>query len=671
MDKKNKFYKKDIKWLDYLIFFLLIILCYYNILIHPQIYYDDTINVFSFDLIGDGLNIHSIINALKFHIGGYRPLSYLTFYLNHYFFNGEIHSFFIVNVTIHYINTIIFFHIALKLTGNRKLSFFTALFWAVSPVNLFGVSYLVQRMTALMTMFGAIGTLYYLKWEEKRQINNLLLALFFVILATLSKENGVLFIAFFITHYYVKNGTKKDILELYITGLLFLLFWYLFCKYYFISDFIEKGTSPIERFLTEFRILIFYIKNIIFPNVNEIFLFIDFEKSKGLFNPITTFFSLFFLLILLIIAYLSVKKDNIITIGILGFFLFHIIESTFPPLLRAFYHRNYVASFFIILAFVRLLFYLTPRIRYILLILLIVNSIWITTTHNLRWQYKTFYIKLNYKNFPECIDGKVSYAIVLEKEGKLKEALELYLELLKTNQKTLSLIEIVNIFQKLGYNKEAIALANIQPHKDPQLLKILGYAYIETGNLNKGLKLFSQSIEKSFSMTKLLEYTSVLYDYDFYDKIVFAIEQYQNKIKNLSRINNEIISQLFNYKIKVSKLLLLKIECKIRIGLINNLEQDIKFLKDFGIYNPNVDFYIKALLNIQNKQYLEAIKHLNKIKIKEINNLQLFLNYKKTILLLCIYDRLGEEEKFKKLIEKYSTNTIIYDRLWRELDKCY
>ncbi|GEM_PF-3212296 len=670
MVKKKNFFNKDLTSLDYFIFLIAILICYYNTLLHPQIYYDDFVNIFSFKLVGDGFNLHSILNALKFHVGGFRPISYLSFYLNHHIFNGEIHSFIAVNVIIHYINTIIFFHIALKLTDNRKLSFFAALFWAVSPVNLFAVSYLVQRMTSLMAMFGGIGTVYYLKWEEKRDVKYLILAILFVILSTLSKESGVLFLGLFLVHYYVKNGDKKDILTLYITGFLFLVFWYFFCKNYFITGYIRRGTSPLERFFTEFRVLVFYIKNILIPFNKDIFLFIDFKASRGLFHPITTFFSLLLLLFLFAISIFSVKKDRVITLGILGFFLFHSIESTFPPLLRVFFHRNYIASFFLILAFAKIIFYLKPFFRYFVFSILILNAMWATMFHNLKWQYKTYYTELNYKSFPQSIDAETTYALSIEKQGKYQEALKLYLELLKTYNRTWPFIETVNIFQKSGFNKEAIAIANIQPEKDPEILRILGHAYGDMGDMEKAIDLFEKSLNKSFSAQKLLEFLDLLYRNEMYDKIVFETEKYQKKLKAHST-KNKILSYIFNSKIFVSKIMLIKIECKIRINLEKFIKKDIKFLKIYGIYNKKVEDYINALIDIRNKKYNRAIETLKKIRFKKMDNFSFFLNFKRTVFLLCLYDKIDKRKEFENLIEKYSKNPIIYSKIWRDLDKCY
>ena len=655
---------------EYLIFFVAIALGYYNVVLRPQIYYDDYVNIFSFRLLGNGFNLHSLINSMKITTGGFRPLSYLSFYLNHYLSHGNLKSFIAVNVIIHFFNTIIFYKIALKLTKDRQISFFTALFWAIAPVNLFAVSYLVQRMTSLMAFFGGIAILFYLDWEESKNSKKLFLALFLVALSTLSKESGILFLGFFIVHYYIKNGKKKEINILYIVGILFLIFLYLFSANYFAPEYAKKSWTPIQRFLTETRVLVFYLQNIIFPLEKNIYLFADLKPSANLFTPITTLFSSVFLVFLLVISYLTRKKDKILAICILSFFLFHLLESTFLPLYRVFFHRNYVASFFIILATVNLIFKIKSPLKNILLAVLILNSLWITITHNLKWIYKPYYIEKNYQYYPDNTVSKTKFAMRLEREGKLDEALTLYLDLLKTKDRTWPFIGTVNIFRKKGLNQEAINMANLYPEKDPELLRIMALSYLNLNNFEKAEEYFKKSLNLSFSPANLLSFISILYENGLYDKVVFEVEKNSQEFEKFYTDNNKVMNSIYNAKIIFTRILLTSIECRLRTN-IGNIEKDIKLLKKYGIYNKNIKNYINALVEIKNKNYEKALKFLNLINVNLSPNEFLFLFLKKTVFTLCIYDKTGQEKKFKDLIEKFSKNTIIYNSLWRGLDKCY
>ncbi len=623
---------------EYLIFLVAIIFCYFNVIRLPQIYYDDFSNVFTPALLGEGFNPHSILNALMFHVGGFRPISYLSFYLNHYLFNGNLRSFVIINVIIHFLNTIIFYKIAFKLTKNREISFLTSLFWAVSPVNLFAVSYIVQRMTSLMALFGGIGTLYYLNWEETKKKNYLIFAILFVILSTLSKENGILFLGLFIVHYYIKNGTQKDILEIYLTGFLFLIFWYIFCKNYFVVGYIKRGINPIERFLTELRVLVFYIQNIIFPFNKNIFLIINLPASKSLFQPITTLFSLIFILILIGVSFFLSKKDKIISIGILGFFLFHIIESTFMPLLQAFWHRNYVASFFLILAFLKFIFSYKTKIVNITVTILILNATWVTILHNLKWQYKPYYVKKNYERYPQSLSAKNDFANELFKEGKLDKALNIYSELLNTNRKDLAFIPIIEIFHLKNLDKEALALAKLSPTKGPNLLRIIAICYTSLNQPNKALLYFQKSLDKKFEPSVLFYTLSLFYMNNNYDKVIFIADKYQKKL-TFKFINNNKINKIYNLKNLIIKILLLKIECEVKLGLKKKLNKDVNLLKKHKLFTQSIKNYINALICLKQKKYPKAIQLLKAINCPQFNDLGLFLMTKKRTFMLCINNK--------------------------------
>lgn len=655
---------------EYIIFLLAILLCYYNVIKLPQIYYDDYSNVFTPPLLGNGFNLKSLLNSLKFHIGGFRPISYLSFYLNHYLFNGNVRSFVIINVIIHFFNTIIFYKIACKLTDNKKLSFLTALFWAVNPVNIFAVSYIVQRMTSLMAFFGGIATLYYLKWENTKQNKHLAYAILFVILATLSKENGFLFLGFFILHYYIKNGTKKDIIKILATGFLFLLFLYIFSTNYYKVQFINRNFTPLTRFITEWRVLVFYIQNIIFPLEKNIYFAIDPNLSNGLFNPISTIVSGALLLGLLLVSFYFYQKDKIMTLCILSFFLFHLIESTFLPLYTAFWHRNYIASFFLLLAFLKFLLYYKTKIVNIIAALLILNATWITILHNLKWFYKPFYIQKNYENHPQSISAKLQYAIALQKEGKLNQALNLYLELLHTHKRTLPFISVVEIFHLKGLNKEALALANLYPKKESELLRVMGLCYVSLNQFDNALTYFKKSINQEFSPSVLLYYLSLLYMKGDYDKVIFTADKYQSKLV-FKLTKNKPIAQIYNLDNIITKILLLKIECEIRLNMDEKLNKDINILKTNKLFTKNIENYINALIYLKNKKYEKALNLFNALNFPVIDDISFFLTTKKWTFILCIYEKLGKKQEFKKLIEKLSKNTIIYSNIWRGLDKCY
>lgn len=106
-----------------------------------------------------------------------------------------------------------------------------------------------------------------------------------------------------------------------------------------------------ERVLTESRVLVFYLKMIIMPSVQELGLYHDdYSISHGLLDPPATLFSVVTLTVLLLTGLLLLWKRPLVSLGILWFFTGHLLESTILPLEIAHEHRNYLADYGILLA---------------------------------------------------------------------------------------------------------------------------------------------------------------------------------------------------------------------------------------------------------------------------------------------------------------------------------
>jgi tetratricopeptide (TPR) repeat protein len=116
-------------------------------------------------------------------------------------------------------------------------------------------------------------------------------------------------------------------------------------------NFSSRDFNLYERILTESRVLIFYLKMIIIPSVQELGLYHDdYTLSHGLLAPPTTLFSLLALAALLLTSLLLLGKRPLVSLGILWFFTGHLLESTIIPLEIAHEHRNYLADYGILLA---------------------------------------------------------------------------------------------------------------------------------------------------------------------------------------------------------------------------------------------------------------------------------------------------------------------------------
>lgn len=127
---------------------------------------------------------------------------------------------------------------------------------------------------------------------------------------------------------------------------------YLFDKGFLHNFFIQTGSrpfSPYERLLTEGRVLFYYLSLIFYPMPSRLSIDHDFPLSTSLISPWTTGLSATALLLLVILAFRSIKKQPFFSFALLFFFLNHLVESTIFPLELVFEHRNYIPSFFLFL----------------------------------------------------------------------------------------------------------------------------------------------------------------------------------------------------------------------------------------------------------------------------------------------------------------------------------
>jgi len=181
----------------------------------------DISNYFSKDTVAATLTAHPSILEDTRNSFITRPLPYVTFTLEYYLHGLQNLSLsHAINLLIHLINTLLVFliirHILPNIddcADNRNtpstlasnadiIPFLTAALFAVHPLMTSAVTYLIQRMTSLMTLFYLATILFYLysRDGEARRRLYYLLALFTSVCAMLTKEAAVT-IPFFLLMY--------------------------------------------------------------------------------------------------------------------------------------------------------------------------------------------------------------------------------------------------------------------------------------------------------------------------------------------------------------------------------------------------------------------------------------------------------------------------------------
>ena len=350
--------------------------------------FDDITNIVMNPFLAlNHLGVHEMLRAAFSVRSGplYRPISMLSFTLNLYFFGPHPFSFKLVNVVIHLTNALLLLWLTRRLLINCRrcygfewssstlnwASVIIAAAWALHPMNLTAVLYIVQRMTSLAALCTLAAMLTYMYGRERSLTGNRgwplvwVLTPAFGVIGLFCKEDAALLPLYLLVIEWLVFGfrnqsgqTSKNILVFYTVGLVVpgILGGAFLVHQRFWESFAGRNFTLTERVLTEFRVVLLYVKWTFFPDIRELALYHDdIRASTGLLHPLTTLWSLLALIAMLALAFWQRRRRPLICLGILFFFAGQVMESTVLPLELAFEHRNYLPDYGLILAFFSLL----------------------------------------------------------------------------------------------------------------------------------------------------------------------------------------------------------------------------------------------------------------------------------------------------------------------------
>ena len=488
-----------------------------------------------------------------------RPVANISFALNYYIHGYNVVGFHAVNIIIHVITGILLYFLvqttfrtpALRSRYERYkwISFFTAAIWLVHPLQTQSVSYIVQRMNSLAAMFYILSFLCYAQLRVNPQKRTKWWLLFGCIvpgiLALGTKQNTATLPFFLLLYewYFFRDLSLKWLKDHFalLAGLLLLL---AIAALIFLgtdpldkiwAGYASRHFTPVQRLLTEMRVVIFYIGLFFWPHPSRLNLDHDFALSYSLTDPTTTLFSMLAIALLLALAATIAKNQRMISFGILWFLGNLVIESSIFGLEIIFEHRLYLPSMMCSLVVVLLVYrwakpvWLKPLI---LCALTIVAAVW-TYERNEVWRdriaiwedcvKKSPHKARPYNNLGVALadDGQYSKAIekyhkalqinpnypnayanlgfVLAKQGKVEESITQFLKALQLKPRdyeTLSNLGVALLLQKrheeaIGYLSEAVAL-------NPYFAKAhnnLGVALSRMGRVQEAIDHYSTALQ--------------------------------------------------------------------------------------------------------------------------------------------------------------------------------
>jgi tetratricopeptide (TPR) repeat protein len=316
-----------------------------------------------------GLSWPELKKTFYWHGHLYRPLARLSFGLNHYFGGLDVRGYHIINIVVHCITTVfLFLFIAhtLRLSGVKEqiggedpalIAGLATLLWAVNPVQVLAISYIVQRMASMAGMFYIMAMYCYVMGRTDNQPRKaagfFLVSFIAFVLACGSKENAYMLpVSIAVYDLLLIQGAKaahiKRILKVLIPITIIAIgLWAWYTDFStLLNGYRTRPFTLTERLLTEPRVILHYALLLLYPVSSRLTFLHDIEISRSLFIPWTTLPALMLIASLLIFACMTARKRPLISFSIIFFFLNHVIESSFIPLELMYEHRVYLPSFF-------------------------------------------------------------------------------------------------------------------------------------------------------------------------------------------------------------------------------------------------------------------------------------------------------------------------------------
>lgn len=319
-----------------------------------------------------------------------RPLPSVTFAFDWWRGGGTPQAFLQTNLLIHTINALLVMALLFMLLRRHYIqpprnlaliAFISAAIWALHPIQVQGVSYIVQRMASLATLFTLLAVISYLLARESRHSGGRIawftLCLLAIIAGMMSKELAwIAPLLLLLTEYCVIRNrvtplfnNRLDSAVLFVPIVLALLLAILvmmgvgalgsyFHSFYEIRDFTME-----QRLLTQPRVILFHLSQVVWPLPGRFSLEHDFVISESLFDPFSTLLAILFIVAWCLAAvYLWRRTD----LRIVAFLMLWIpaalsVESSFIGLEMIFEHRMYLPLFGLVGLFAFAMAYMINR----------------------------------------------------------------------------------------------------------------------------------------------------------------------------------------------------------------------------------------------------------------------------------------------------------------------
>ncbi len=346
-------------------------LCFGMIALLALLVYSNSFTApFTLDDFGSIVNNYSIRNPLDFKaiwdFYSNRFILYFTLSINYFIHDTHVVGYHIVNTLIHIFNGILVFLVMRSLLGLKQfqdkliskystmVSLVSALIFVCHPIQVNAVTYIVQRTASLAATFYLLAVYFYLRFRISDKAYYFVLTLLFTVMAMYTKENTITipFMLILIEFmFFLKDGKTSWLKRAFIAFMLLLTVpiipgTLLFLKGYSQSDpdVTFKASTSMNRmhyFYTQLNVILHYIRLLFVPIGQNFDYSDDYPISRSLLEN-NSYISLIILCMIGIFSLLNIKRNKLVSLGILWFFIGLSVESSFISIKDVYFeHRLY------------------------------------------------------------------------------------------------------------------------------------------------------------------------------------------------------------------------------------------------------------------------------------------------------------------------------------------
>lgn len=311
-----------------------------------------------------------------------RIVLYFTLSINYAIHDNGVEGYHFANLLIHIFNGIVFYWILKILLSlpyfkhklisryRNSVSLIAAILFVCHPIQVNAVTYIVQRTASLAATFYLLAIYFFLKYRTQDKLYQLLLTFLFTVVAMFTKENTITipFMLLLIEiMFFLKDGRTSNIKRILMFLLLFITVpiipgTNLLLQGYSQSDpnVTFKASTSMDRFqyfFTQLNVILLYIRIMFLPYGQNFDYSNDFPMSTTIWDNYS-YISFIILGAIGIFSLKTYKRNRLISLGILWFFIGLAVESSFISIKDVYFeHRLYFPAAGFVMFIIGMIFY--------------------------------------------------------------------------------------------------------------------------------------------------------------------------------------------------------------------------------------------------------------------------------------------------------------------------